>query len=157
MMFHRNSGLPVMVIRPANAYAEDQRAGTGKGFIATAVAAILAGREIEIYGSEGTVRDYILVSDVAAGIVAALDCGSDGEIYNLGTGVGTSNAGVVKILAGLAQVRGMVVRTKILPPAFRCGGEYSRQRKITGKLRMEARRLPRRRPGLGLGSQDCAS
>lgn len=115
MMFHRNAGLPVMVIRPANAYAEDQRAGTGQGFIATAVASILSGRDIEVYGSEGTVRDYIHVSDVASGIVAALDHGDDGEIYNLGTGVGTSNAGVVKILAELAQKLKFPVRVKTLP------------------------------------------
>ena len=116
MMFHRNAGLPVMVIRPANAYAEDQRAGTGQGFIATAVAAILSGREIEIYGSEGTIRDYIHVSDVAAGIVAALDFGDDGEIYNIGTGVGTSNAGIVKILGEFAKERGIPLLCKTLPP-----------------------------------------
>jgi len=116
MMFHRTAGLPVVVVRPANAYAEDQRAGTGQGFIATAVAAILAGREIEIYGPEGTIRDYIHVSDVAAGIVAALDHGDDGEIYNIGTGVGTSNAGIVKILGELAKERGISLQCKTLPP-----------------------------------------
>ncbi|MEI8309510.1 MAG: NAD-dependent epimerase/dehydratase family protein [Verrucomicrobiota bacterium] len=116
MMFHRTAGLPVVVVRPANAYAEDQRAGTGQGFIATAVAAILAGREVEIYGAEGTIRDYIHVSDVAAGIVAALDCGDDGEIYNIGTGVGTSNAGIVKMLGELARERGIPLLCKTLPP-----------------------------------------
>ncbi|MFA6175349.1 MAG: NAD-dependent epimerase/dehydratase family protein [Phycisphaerae bacterium] len=116
MMFHRNEGLPVMVVRPANAYGEDQRAGTGQGFIAAAVAAVLSGREIEIYGREGTVRDYIHVSDVAAGIVAALDHGESGEIYNIGTGVGTSNAGIVRMLEELARDQGITVNTKILPP-----------------------------------------
>jgi UDP-glucose 4-epimerase len=115
MMFHRNAGLPVMVIRPANAYAEDQRAGTGQGFIATAVAAILSGREVEIYGIEGTIRDYIHVSDVAAGIVAALDHGDEGEIYNLGTGVGTSNAGIIKVLEKLALEQGIPLLSKTLP------------------------------------------
>ncbi|MEI6491523.1 MAG: NAD-dependent epimerase/dehydratase family protein [Verrucomicrobiota bacterium] len=115
MMFHRNAGLPVMVIRPANAYAEDQRAGTGQGFIATAVAATLSGREVEIYGIEGTIRDYIHVSDVAAGIVAALDHGDEGEIYNLGTGVGTSNVGIVKILEKLAREQGIHLLSKTLP------------------------------------------
>ena len=116
MMFHRNAGLPVLVVRPANAYGAEQRAETGQGFIATAVAAVLAGREIEIFGEEGTIRDYIHVSDVAAGIVAALDCGADGEIYNLGTGTGTSNAGIVKTLAHFAEGHEIKVQTKILPP-----------------------------------------
>ena len=115
MMFHRNAGLPVIVIRPANAYAEDQRAGTGQGFIATAVAAILSGRAIEIYGRAGTIRDYIHVSDVAAGIVAALDHGDEGEIYNLGTGVGTSNGGIINILEKLAREQGIPLLNKTLP------------------------------------------
>lgn len=115
MMFHRNEGLPVIVVRPANAYGEDQRTGTGQGFIAAAVTAVHSGREIEVYGREGTIRDYIHVSDVAAGIVAALDHGDDGEIYNIGTGVGTSNAGIVRTLEGFARDQNIVVKTKILP------------------------------------------
>jgi len=115
MMFHRTAGLPVVVVRPSNAYGAGQRAGTGQGFIAAAVGAILSGREIEIYGPKGTIRDYIHVSDVATGILAALDCGEDGEIYNLGTGVGTSNAEIIGMLGGLAVKQGMPVLTKILP------------------------------------------
>jgi len=116
MMFHRTAGLPVVVVRPANAYGEDQQAGTGQGFIATAVSAILSAREIEIFGPEGTIRDYIHVSDVATGILTALDHGEDGEIYNLGTGVGTSNAGIIGMLEKLAGKGGVPVLTKILPP-----------------------------------------
>lgn len=115
MMFHRNNGLPVLVARPANAYGEDQRTGTGQGFIAAAIQAILSGREIEIYGVGGTIRDYIHVRDVAAGIVSILENGTDGEIYNLGTGVGTSNAEIVTLLEKLAARDGLTVRTKVLP------------------------------------------
>jgi len=116
MMYHRNAGLPVLVVRPANAFAEDQRAGTGQGFIATAVAAIQEGREIEIYGPEGTIRDYIHVSDVAAGIVSALEHGGDGEIYNLGTGIGTSNIAIIEKLRRLTGAEGYPVKIKTLPP-----------------------------------------
>ena len=115
MMFHHTAGLPVVVVRPANAYGEDQRAGTGQGFLATAIALILDGREIEIYGPEGAIRDYIHVADVAVGIVAALDHGDNGEIYNIGTGTGTSNAAIIKRLGSLAADRAISVRTKILP------------------------------------------
>lgn len=115
LMFHRNGGLPVVVVRPANAYGEEQRTGTGQGFIAAAIAAVRAGREIEIYGREGTIRDYIHVTDVASGILSVLDHGDDGEIYNLGTGIGTSNAEIVRMLEGHAEMSKMPLRTKILP------------------------------------------
>ena len=115
MMFHHTAELPVVVVRPANAYGEDQLAGTGQGFIAAVMAAAFGGREVEIFGAEGTIRDYVHVSDVAAGIVAALDHGQDGEIYNIGTGVGTSNSGIIKIIEGLAGNNGVQVLTKVLP------------------------------------------
>ena len=115
MMFHRNNGLPVVIARPANAYGEEQRTGTGQGFIAAAIKAILSGHEIELYGAEGTIRDYIHVRDVAAGIVSILENGNNGEIYNLGTGVGTSNAEIVRMLEKLAEAEGIPVSTKVLP------------------------------------------
>lgn len=114
-MFHHVSNLPVVVARPANAYGEEQRAQTGQGFIAAAMHGILAGREIDVYGEEGTVRDFIHVSDLAAGIVATLDHGAPGQAYNIGTGIGNSNLEVLRLLEPLAQRAGLKVRARILP------------------------------------------
>jgi UDP-glucose 4-epimerase len=112
-LFHSLSALPVVVVRPSNAYGEGQRAGTGQGFIATAVDAIIRGREITLFGPEGTVRDYIHVDDLAAGIAAALEKGGDGQVYNIGTGVGTSNAGILDVLRPLAEAAGFAVRVRV--------------------------------------------
>jgi UDP-glucose 4-epimerase len=114
MMYHRNGGLPVVVVRPSNAYGEGQRNGTGQGFLAEAIDAILSGREVEIYGQKGTIRDYTHVSDVALGVMAALFHGNDGKIYNLGTGVGASNLEIISILREFAEKDGFPVQTRIL-------------------------------------------
>ena len=115
MMYHRNEGLPVIVVRPGNAYGEDQRTGTGQGFLAAAIDSILSGRDIEIYGEQGTIRDYIHVTDVASGILCALEKGHDGKIYNIGTGTGASNMEIVRMLREFAEADGFAVRTRILP------------------------------------------
>lgn len=115
MMYHLNVGLPVIIVRPGNAFGADQRIGTGQGFIAAAINAILAGREIEIYGEKGTIRDYIHVSDVGKGIKAALKMGKTGKIYNIGTGIGVSNIEIVNLLREIAKKDGCCVRTRILP------------------------------------------
>ena len=115
MMYHRNGGLPVVVVRPSNAYGQDQRSGTGQGFLAEAIHAILSARDVEIYGQEGTIRDYVHASDVATGIMAALYKGHGGKIYNLGTGVGTSNLEIISVLRECAEKDGFAVRTRILP------------------------------------------
>ncbi len=53
--YHKLQGLPVVCVRPANPYGEGQRAFEGQGFVSTAVASILTGREITIFGESGTV------------------------------------------------------------------------------------------------------
>jgi UDP-glucose 4-epimerase len=115
LMFHHTRDLPVVVVRPANAYGVQQRSRTGQGFLAAAIDAILSRREIEIYGDTGTIRDYIHVSDVACGIIAALDCGTDGEIYNIGTGIGASNLDVIAMLRPLVEAAGHTIQVRHLP------------------------------------------
>ena len=115
-MFHRTRDLPVLIVRPANAYGVNQRSRTGQGFLAAAIDAILSRQAIEIYGTSGTVRDYIHVADVADGIVAALNYGLDGEVYNLGTGVGTSNLDVISLLRPLAQAGEYPIQINHLAP-----------------------------------------
>lgn len=115
LMFHHTRDLPVVVVRPANAYGVQQRSRTGQGFLAAAIDAILSGRDIEIYGEAGTIRDYIHVNDVASGIIAALDFGNDGEIYNLGTGIGASNLDVIAMLRPLAEAAGHTIQVRHLP------------------------------------------
>ena len=70
------------VVRPANAYGPGQRPFMGQGFIATAIATAKEGKAIKIFGEVGAVRDYIEVSDLAAGIVSAL-------LYGKPSGIGT--------------------------------------------------------------------
>jgi UDP-glucose 4-epimerase len=83
--------------------------------LAAALYSTLSGSDVEIYGQKGTIRDYVHVSDVASGVMAALMNGYDGNIYNLGTGVGTSNIDIISMLQEFAEKDGFIVRTRILP------------------------------------------
>ncbi len=114
-MFHEVSNLDVVIVRPANAYGEEQRPFAGQGFIATAIHSVLQGRELTVFGPEGTIRDYIHVSDVATGILAALERGASGAIYNVGTGVGSSNRDILDGIAPMAREAGLDIRVKTLP------------------------------------------
>lgn len=114
-MFHVTQGLPVVCVRPANAYGESQRPFIGQGFVATAIASILAQQELTLFGENGTIRDYIHAEDIAAGIVVALNEGVPGEIYNIGSGIGRSNRDILEALAPLAAEVGMDIKLNILP------------------------------------------
>ena len=114
-MFYNLRGLPVVCVRPGNAYGERQKPFTGQGFIATAIASILKEKEIILYGETGTIRDYIYVTDVAEGIIAAMNYGILGSCYNIGSGVGRSNKDILDIIHPYAVSAGLEPRVKILP------------------------------------------
>lgn len=116
LMYKELKGLPVVCVRPANAYGEGQRPFVGQGFVATAIASVLNRQEISLFGENGTIRDYIHVTDIAAGIAAVLDSGTPGSCYNIGTGVGKSNRDVLDAIYPLAKSAGFDLRPKLLPP-----------------------------------------
>lgn len=110
-----NNDLKFVCIRPSNAYGVGQRPFVGQGFISTAIASIMQGSPIKIFGQEGTVRDYLYVSDLAAGIASALQYGHLSETYNLSSGVGLSNVDVVVAMTPYLKEMGFQVRIENLP------------------------------------------
>ena len=114
-MFHATRDLPIVCVRPRNAYGETQKPFSGQGFIATAIASILRGLALNLYGEAGTIRDYIHVEDVAGGIVAALSKGQAGGVYNIGSGEGRSNRDVLNALQPLAKAEGLEIKLNTLP------------------------------------------
>jgi UDP-glucose 4-epimerase len=114
-MFYRLKDLPVVTVRPANAFGEHQNPFVGQGFIAAAMAAIINRKSIILYGMNGTVRDYVHVEDVASGILAALDHGRFGETYNIGSGEGRTNKDVLDEIRPHAQALGLPLHVTIEP------------------------------------------
>lgn len=115
-MYHAVRGLPVLCVRPGNAYGPGQKPFLGQGLVATVAASILTGREILSYGSEEVVRDYLHVRDMAAGIVAALERGRTGECYNIGSGIGRATAEVIRAVAACGRGEGYEVFINEQPP-----------------------------------------
>ena len=107
--------LKFVCVRPANAYGVGQRPFVGQGFIATAIASAIKGLPIKIYGEYGTVRDYLYVSDLASGIISALQHGHLSTTYNLGSGIGMCNLDVIEAVIPLMRKTGCEVRVEKLP------------------------------------------
>jgi UDP-glucose 4-epimerase len=114
-LYAKTHGLQFVCLRPANAYGVGQRPFVGQGFISTAMASAMRGESIKVFGPVGTVRDYLHVSDLANGIVSALERGRPMETYNLGSGVAHSNADVIQAISSLMRTFGVEVRVEHLP------------------------------------------
>lgn len=101
LLFHYLNQLPVIIIRPGNPYGPNQLGNLGQGFVASAMFALLNSKQVNIFGEFGTIRDYIFIDDLASGVVAALDKGVVGEVYNIGTGIGLNNREVLDAIVNL--------------------------------------------------------
>ena len=108
-------GLKYVCVRPANAYGVGQHPFIGQGFISTAMASVMRGKPIKIFGQNGTIRDYLYASDLAAGIVSALFHGKLSETYNIGSGIGLSNRDVINTMTPLLREMGCSVSVEYLP------------------------------------------
>jgi UDP-glucose 4-epimerase len=114
-LYRASHGLDVVCVRPANAYGVGQQPFSGQGFIATAMASAMRGKSVKIFGACGTVRDYLYVTDVADGIAAALERGTPGATYNIGSSIGLNNLEVLQAIKTLLHEFGIAMTVENLP------------------------------------------
>jgi len=83
-------GLPCVALRYGNVYGPRQSSKGEAGVVAIFCEQMLQGITPTIYGDGKKTRDYVEVSDVARANLQALEYG-EGEIFNIATGVATSD------------------------------------------------------------------
>jgi len=83
LAWHRTYGMDVIVTRGSNTYGPRQYP---EKLIPLFVTNALDGVSLPVYGDGQQVRDWIHVDDHCAGILAALEHGVAGEVYNVGGG-----------------------------------------------------------------------
>ncbi len=115
-MYAQLFGIPVVIARPSNPYGSGQVPYRGQGFIATAVAMILQGNEIPVFGMQGTVRDYLYIEDLCSAMKVLLNVESmPGAIFNIGSGIGMNNLEVLQAVARAADCPMADVKLNFLP------------------------------------------
>lgn len=93
LAYHRTHGMDVVVTRCSNNYGPYQ---FPEKLIPLMIANALAGRELPVYGRGENVRDWIHVDDHCRGVLAALERGGAGEVYNFGGASERRNIDVVR-------------------------------------------------------------
>ena len=90
-------GLDYTVLRYPNVYGPRQNPHGEAGVNAIFIGMMLHGERPRIFGTGEQVRDYAFVGDIVAANLLALDCGA-GQMFNIGTGVGTSVLDIVRTI-----------------------------------------------------------
>jgi len=99
--FHDAHGLDTVSVRIANPYGPRQQMKHAKyGIVNWFIRLALEGKPLTVFGEGLQKRDYVFVEDLAVGILrSALSQNTEGEVYNLGSGVGTPFIDMVRLIA----------------------------------------------------------
>lgn len=90
-MYRQNYGLSYTILRYPNVYGPRQDPHGEAGVIAIFTGRMLKGEGVTINGTGDQERDYLYVGDVVKANLLVLEKEvGNGQVYNLGTGVGTS-------------------------------------------------------------------
>jgi UDP-glucose 4-epimerase len=108
--YHDAYGLSTVSVRIANPYGPRQQMKHSKyGIVNWFIRLALEGQPLTVFGDGRQRRDYIYNEDLAAACVALmLSPGTEGQVYNLGTGTGAPFIDMAKLVA--EAVPGVEVR-----------------------------------------------
>ncbi len=105
--------LPVVVTRASNNYGPYQ---FPEKLIPLMIANALEDRPLPVYGDGMQIRDWLYVDDHCRGILAVLDKGREGEIYNIGGNRSLPNLEVIrKLLALVGRPESLIEYVKDRP------------------------------------------
>ena len=92
------------IYRIGNPFGSRQPIQKAQGVIAIWMRDIIHGSEIQLYGNSKILRDYIYVKDVAHLLTHSLNDMDSSDIYNLGSGVGTSIIQLLEIFKEIIDI-----------------------------------------------------
>ena len=95
LAYHRTYGLPVTISRCSNNYGPYQ---FPEKLIPLMINNATQEKDLPVYGEGKNVRDWLYVEDHCRGILAVLEKGKIGEVYNLGGHNEKTNIEIVKII-----------------------------------------------------------
>lgn len=98
LAYHRTYGLPVSVTRCSNNYGPRQ---FPEKVIPLFVTNLMDGLKVPLYGDGQNVRDWLHVDDHCRGVMAVLEKGRSGEVYNIGGGTELTNRDLTTRLLAL--------------------------------------------------------
>lgn len=103
-LYWRQSDLTYTILRYPNVYGPRQNPKGEAGVIAIFIGKMLEGVTPTIFGNGEQIRDYVHVNDIVRANSLALAKG-DGEIYNIGSGTGTTVNELYRLLSSILSFR----------------------------------------------------
>jgi UDP-glucose 4-epimerase len=110
--FRRTHGLESTSFRISNPYGPRQNPLKRQGVIPIFLRRVAEGAPLTVLGDGSMIRDYLYVADVAEMIAEVVTVGARHDLYNLGSGVGTT---INELVRTIREVTGRDVPVEHLP------------------------------------------
>ncbi len=98
LSYRRTYGLPILITRSSNNYGPYQ---FPEKLIPLMIRNAMSGMKLPVYGDGMQMRDWLYVDDNCRAILAVLEKGTPGSVYNIGTEIERSNLEVVQSICEL--------------------------------------------------------
>jgi UDP-glucose 4-epimerase len=115
--FRRTHGLESTSFRISNPYGPRQNPLKRQGVIPIFLRRVAEGAPLTVLGDGSMVRDYLYVGDLAEMIAEVVTIGPQHDLYNLGSGVGTTITELVETIREVTR-RDVTVEHVARPPTF---------------------------------------
>lgn len=103
-VFCETHGLKTVALRLFNVYGSRQGLNGEGGVIARFMECLSRGKPLTVYGDGSQTRDFVHVSDVVDAFVLSLkEANAAGEVFNVGSGHGTSVSELAETVLNLAE------------------------------------------------------
>ena len=107
MSYFTTFGVPVVITRASNNYGPHQYP---EKLIPLFITNAFEGERLPLYGDGGNMRDWLFVTDHCSALVAAIEMGKPGRIYNIGDGQEMTNKEVTFAILEAAGADASLVR-----------------------------------------------
>ena len=102
LLLHRfTHDADIRILRLSNPYGPGQSLVGRQGFVAIAIGKLLTGEPLLLRGAGSPIRDFIYISDVCEGLLAAAVADNPPPVINIGTGTGHTLADVLREISDL--------------------------------------------------------
>jgi UDP-glucose 4-epimerase len=108
----RHKGIEHQIWRISNPYGDRTKRHRMQGVIDAFLHRVRDGEPLRIWGDGSAARDFIFIDDVATALTACMEKASWNEVYNVGTGIGTS---VMDVLHTIEATVGRKVQVEAVP------------------------------------------
>jgi UDP-glucose 4-epimerase len=89
-LYRRTKGLDYVCFRISNPYGERQNVQSIQGVVAVFLGLVKNGEPLTIWGDGEITRDYIYIKDIVSVLIQALEIKPQWNVFNLGSGQGTT-------------------------------------------------------------------